>query len=827
MKSKTELTIVLFSLTLLLILFSGAAWGGIISCPADARVGQLIEVVADAPGTWFCEGPATTAIYTDPDGTVELGAEQTASMVYWRLPLSISSSFDQYTIIWTSADGAATESPEFVNVYSHVIMEDQDQIEPIYYPGLTQEITASGGMAPYTWTVIGPDLQPETVITDVLKKTPFEFVAPSTGEFAGIHTAWVSDALKRVIDPSLTGTALEKAEGRDNLELYEFAWLDGKQFFIEEDAAPVTYTLTGAPTHPMDPETQDYIRDADTNQPISMTYSFKIMAENTENSTEYTGLPAEYGYVTLDNGNVPVSGTLVITYHPPANPSAANTFWIRGNASEKLMYSVGTYEANIYDVWLGPITLRLKADFTGVVVDQNKNPLDGVEILLLAPTQYQTQIVTGEDGEFTLSMTRGQRYYFQANLDGYVSRYFASSEFNHDGGSITLEEADPQNHIAGNVDYTPGTGNLEDGEIVTISLVDYNQAPAEILAETKVVYSNTKATVAYRLDIGADEILPGQSYALIAYAKNYSCTKIFRISDSPTTGYQLPMVMNLDMKEFIPPTTSVDATADPIEYEVSSAELAAIPQTQGATAEETTAPTALGGIAFDIRNSDDELRFSADFRPGFADTSVLSNTSTVKIIMESEKTPLNEDDTHYLSGYYTYAGGSQRILRAIVRTDADYEGNANSKLVNDYGTIMTIPFDLLTVEMGDFESGLYYVRKGEDRSDLATEYADDVPLSDILAIDYLGDGETGWVTFKAKSFSYYGVGQSESTTYAGAGSYKWADFERYELWGCFADSLKNEQQGSHGLLILTVILIAGCLAVSSRGNTRHGRRSAS
>ncbi|WP_028313357.1 carboxypeptidase-like regulatory domain-containing protein [Desulfatibacillum aliphaticivorans] len=819
MKKKAKLTGVLF--VLCLILFSSPAWAGIIENPDQARIGQLITVTADAAGTWYSEGPATTTIYSDENGTVVLGADETAATVYWRLPKSISTNPAQYIIVWTAADGSGTQSTEPVNVYQHVELVDKEEIGLIYYPGLTEEMTASGGLPPYTWTVIGPDLQIESVITNVVAGNPFEFVAPSTGEFAGIHTAWVSDQLKRVIDDSLTGADLEEAEGRDNVELYEFAWLDGEHFFLEEDSAPVTYTLTGAPTHPIDPETGDYLRDPDTGAPITMTYSFKIMAENTESSTEYTGLPAEYGRITLDNGNAPISGSLVITYHPPTAPTSANSFWIRGNASEELIYSVGNYETNIYDVWLGPITIRLKSDINGVIVDENKNPISGANILLIAPEQYQAQYVTGADGAFNFSLLKGQKYYFQADAPGFASKLFTSTSFDNEGGSITLEAADAQNYIHGSLDYTPGTGNLEDGSIATVSLVDYNQSPAEVIAETKVVYANKLGTQAYRLDIPGDAPL-GQSYALIAYTQNYSATQIFRIAELPADGLQLPFQMDMDMQEYLPPTAIVDGTATPLEYKVAGAELEPIAQTSGAAPQVLAAPTYLGGVAFEIRNSDDELRFQADMRPGFTDTSVLTATSTVKISMASEETPLTNDITGYLDGYTEYANGSLRLLEAIVNTASDINGNGNSEIVGEHGAVMTLPFDLLTVEIGDFESGIYYVRRGVSRTDLATSYAYDLPLSDILAIDYLGDGETGWVTFKADSFSYYGIGGSEGTTYKGAGSYKWAEFERYELWGCFVDSLEKQPVKTRAALGAAALFLAGCLALMARRRRRAG-----
>lgn len=819
MKKKAKLTGVLF--VLCLTLFASQAWAGIIYSPSEARVGQLITVIADAPGTWYSEGPATTRIYSDEDGTAVLGADETASTVYWRLPKSISSAYDQYIIVWTAADGSGAQSMEFVNVYPHVVLEDKEEIGLIYYPGLTEEMTASGGLAPYTWTVIGPNLQVESVITGVAAADPFEFVAPSTGEFAGIHTAWVSDQLKRVIDDSLTGADLEEAEGRDNVELYEFAWLDGEHFFLEENSPPVTYTLTGAPTHPIDPETGDYIRDPDTGDPITMTYSFKIMAENTESSTEYTGLPAEYGRITLDNGNAPISGSLVITYHPPTAPTSANSFWIRGNASEELIYSVGNYETNIYDVWLGPITIRLRSAIEGVILDESKIPVNGAEILLIAPEQYQAQYVTGADGAFNFSLLKGQKYYFQADAPGFASKLFTSASFDNEGGSITLEAADAQNYIYGNLDYTPGTGNLEDGAIVTVSLVDYGQSPAEVIAETKVVYANTLTTQPYRLDIPGEAPL-GQSYSLIAYTQNYSAAQIFRIAELPADGLQLPFQMDMDMQEYLPPTATVDGTATPLEYKVAEAELAPIVQTSGPAPQVLAAPTYLGGVAFEIRNSDDELRFQADMRPGFTDTSVLTGTSTVKISMTSEKTPLSKEDANYLDGYGNYANGSLRLLEATVSTSSDINGNGNAELVGDYGAIMTLPFDLLTVDIGDFESGIYYVRRGVSRADLATAYAHDLPLSDILAIDYLGDGETGWITFRADSFSYYGIGGSEGTTYKGAGSYKWAEFERYELWGCFVESLEKQPAKTRAVLGAASLFLAGCLALMTRRRKRAG-----
>jgi hypothetical protein len=75
------------------------------------------------------------------------------------------------------------------------------------------------------------------------------------------------------------------------------------------------------------------------------------------------------------------------------------------------------------------------------------------------------------------------------------------------------------------------------------------------------------------------------------------------------------------------------------------------------------------------------------------------------------------------------------------------------------GSIMvTLPFDLTEVKPGDFESGVLAINKAATVDDLLNGIAVSLPFSDIVSVDWIGDGLTGSVTCRVSSLSVFGIG---------------------------------------------------------------------
>jgi subtilisin family serine protease len=109
-----------------------------------------------------------------------------------------------------------------------------------------------------------------------------------------------------------------------------------------------------------------------------------------------------------------------------------------------------------------------------------------------------------------------------------------------------------------------------------------------------------------------------------------------------------------------------------------------------------------------------------------------------------------DDDFVYEATAYT--NGSDFIF-AITAEDG-----AGSVTEFPNSLILTLPFNLRQVATGEFESGDVTIYHADTRSGLLAGEGAAVPVEDIIAVDYIGDGQTGWVTFRVYSLSVFGIG---------------------------------------------------------------------
>lgn len=92
----------------------------------------------------------------------------------------------------------------------------------------------------------------------------------------------------------------------------------------------------------------------------------------------------------------------------------------------------------------------------------------------------------------------------------------------------------------------------------------------------------------------------------------------------------------------------------------------------------------------------------------------------------------------------------------------DQDGNAVSSFIGDI--IITLPFDLSNVAYDDLESGRVLIRHADNSSNLIDNInVKTVDPEAIIAVDYVGDGTLGLVTFKVKSLSVFGIGSGGSS----------------------------------------------------------------
>ena len=88
-----------------------------------------------------------------------------------------------------------------------------------------------------------------------------------------------------------------------------------------------------------------------------------------------------------------------------------------------------------------------------------------------------------------------------------------------------------------------------------------------------------------------------------------------------------------------------------------------------------------------------------------------------------------------------------------------YEITMDQTILAGKYIMVTLPFDLTEVKTGDFENGIISINKAPSMDALLNGInITSVPSSDIISVDYIGDGLTGLVTCRLGSLSAFGIG---------------------------------------------------------------------
>ena len=176
------------------------------------------------------------------------------------------------------------------------------------------------------------------------------------------------------------------------------------------------------------------------------------------------------------------------------------------------------------------------------------------------------------------------------------------------------------------------------------------------------------------------------------------------------------------------------------------------------------------GELFGIRTTDEgDFRFDFETDPG--DVELLLTASSKTAYGELTVTSIPEDgadidltegadsaiqltiddDIENEESDYTY--GADLLVEITAK---DSTGAPVTEFPN--GLVLTLPFNLSQVAPGAFEAEEVIIYHAATRDDLLAGDGDPVPVEDILAVDYIGDGQTGQVTFRVYSLSFFGIG---------------------------------------------------------------------
>jgi hypothetical protein len=99
--------------------------------------------------------------------------------------------------------------------------------------------------------------------------------------------------------------------------------------------------------------------------------------------------------------------------------------------------------------------------------------------------------------------------------------------------------------------------------------------------------------------------------------------------------------------------------------------------------------------------------------------------------------------------------------------------------------IITLPFDLTVVHPGDFMAGTVSINKAPTLDDLLNgTNITSVAYSDIVSIDWIGDGLVGLVSFQVSSLSVFGIGAPVAAVGEGGDDFCFINSSapQWELW---------------------------------------------
>ncbi len=349
---------------------------------------------------------------------------------------------------------------------------------------------------------------------------------------------------------------------------------------------------------------------------------------------------------------------------------------------------------------------------SGRIVDNNGIGIANADVTLLSPKQFVNSIVTAEDGFFLLSdipVSVG-RYRFRASKKGYVSAGFSSDDLQSGDtqNNIVLENADT--YIEGTVNVSLYPADLSDGAFeITLSYLDSGKG---VLVD-KVLSSDGKFRMDFEEAPGISEYiltasLPGQ---IIRDGSGQIIDELPRVSGQMAIENlpQSEVSIDIDKEDFA--GDNVDALAG------------------GASRLVTIAgqPVSIVNVPF------------GGFDP-------------------SEIPEIEADITTYDNSSSARTMGSGDLL---------YDIDLNPAVP----VILTLPFSLAEVAPGDFENGNAVIYHGETTEDLTSGTSfKKVDISDIISIDYTGDGSTGLIEFYTDSFSVFGIGTNITSGTVDSGS---------------------------------------------------------
>lgn len=676
----------------------------------------------------------------------------------WQAPGSVASSPQAVTVTLIDPDSNLTTSGT-VNVYTSLAVSNKPSDPPEIEAGSSSEsFSASGGDGTYTWTVSGP------VAVTGGTGTTYTFVAPSTGDFAGEYTVTVTDGkgfddsftvyVPIVIDPdskNFTETMLNQAQDPNPQNFtVTGANTDYSWEIMESMTATTAVTnpdVYGTWSNPGD--NTNIFTPADVSE--TMTFYVRVTVTGDADLTDSNGLnkrttgpfrviPVDLFTVTVTGNSAPLQGAVVAvdyenigTQTTDANGEAV---FVLPDVGSKYKYSVtapagwiDTSESSTQKTIGIALEQEGDSELSGVVQDTAGTSLDGATIKAFKPSDVTKSYTdTSVNGDFSVVLPVG------ASNTGWS---VVASKTNYESRLLEDQESGVSVLFTGN--YETGNGLQQKTDIIVAD---------PVLAGTAV-----------RLDITADPAFTAISQFDIEIVSGTTDTPLNETYSGGTVSVTYDSGVTEDFIVAIKADTSENNDPSAGYY--------------GSYAYSYVAEGASAQGSLGVEGSESGVSVTAN-----AQTSEVSvpeggvikeATITIKQVAKTNTT----SNSTNASPTYVY-----EITALDSTTGLPLEDTEINYLE------ITIPIDLSVVSPGDLESGVYVIYQADNQVSLEGNEGFEIPTSRIISTDYVGDGQTGSVTFWVDHLSSFGVGAAAggggSLGAAGGGG------------GCFISSVFGE-----------------------------------
>jgi len=733
----TALTTATFGTTPVNISFAGTATG---------YTGQATNAVVTVS-----QLPAPTIVSVSPDkGTVDGGTAVTitgtnfvdgATVTFAGTPATNVTVVSATQITCTTPAHAAgfvnvvvtnpdTQAATKTNGYEYVVFSITSPTLPVYVAAAGSETFTAVGATSYAWefSAGSPTTATGESVTWTAPSTPQDVTVTVTGDgtmtdSGQIHVYGPFGIKDKPVEPPVIQAGVSATYQLEGGIDISYAWtVTGPAGYSDTGTgasykftAPSTgafagvYTITAGDGVATDSFTVKV--------PMKVDPSAKVMLENAAAQTlTVTGAPAattftvtQYDLSGNDVTGTEGYGTFTVNGGSPVETFTYTPDDIDAIKSFKVKFTA-TDASDLIAAGLDSVTSGIyrviPIDTYTVTVTSGGVPLTAT-VAVNYPVEWSSATDTDADGKVTFSLpATGGTYKYSVTAAGYFDQIVTSASKNV-AVSLVEKSTDPTDWITGTVEDTGGTA------LVGATVFAYQTFETQYQATTGAAGAYTIV-----LPVGA----PQTGWTVVATMAGYEP----KVLENQSIG-----TVDFTGTDGLVATTVADSGDQTV-----AAESGTITVTGG---QETT---------LDLTYKGQEVK---------VEVPIAGVTKPATIVVKQVAKTVDTDATK----------GSPTYVYEITAESADPAYTLTAGDINRI--VITLPIDLSVVGPGDLESGKYVIYHADTLAILEAGNGSTVPTTHIISTNYVGDGQTGSVTFWVSSLSVFGVGTPPTAAAEGGG----------------------------------------------------------